>query len=89
MSWCHGGSTSTSVVSTGLASPVKESNNMVAGKCGHSICGFSQGSLVLHRGLRHCSNEGCMIFMLCKVCGDYTRALVNINAGCMEMLGMT
>jgi len=23
------------------------------------------------------------------VCGDYTRALVSIDAGCMEILGMT
>ena len=59
----HGGSTSVGVMSTGIASPARESNGTVATKCECSIYGFSQGSMVLHHGLQHCSNEGCMMFM--------------------------
>jgi len=59
----NGGVTSPGVMSTGVASPTRESNGTVAAKCRCSICSFSQGSVVLHHGLRHCSDEGCMMFM--------------------------
>jgi len=59
----NGGATSANITSTGVASLARESNGTVAAKCGCSICGFSQGSVVLHHGLRHCSDERCMEFM--------------------------
>jgi len=47
----------------GVASLVRESNDKVATKCRCSICGFLQYSVVLHRGLRHSSDKGCIVFM--------------------------
>jgi len=47
----------------GVASPARESDDMVVAKCGRSICGFSQCSVVLHCGLRHGFDKWCMVFM--------------------------
>jgi len=59
----NGGAMSTGVTSTCVASLVRESNGTVVAKCRCSICDFLQGSMVLHRGLRHGFDEGCMLFM--------------------------
>jgi len=59
----NSGSTSAGVMSTSVVSPKRELNGTVVAKYKCSICGFSQGSVVLHRGLRHGSDEGCMVFM--------------------------
>jgi len=42
----------------GVASPARESNDTTTTKCGCLIYGFSQCSVVLHRGLQHGSDKG-------------------------------